>query len=146
MGKSASEIDQELEQTRSDAAEKIEKIEQQVTQSAESVKQSLDWRYQVQQRPLMALGTAFLGGLMFGEVTNSDQHESARNRYNGDSSSSYEPRGNSDQGGVSGAVRHVARASGADDAISSAAAAMMSTAGQRIKDVIENVSRIPGTV
>src|SRR6478672_8286832 len=81
VGKSASEIGQELEQTRSDAAEKIEKIEQQVTQSAESVKESLDWRHQVEQRPLMALGTAFLGGLMLGELTNGDQHAAPRYSY-----------------------------------------------------------------
>lgn len=139
MGKSASEIGQELEQTRSDAAEKIEKIEQQVTQSAESVKESLDWRHQVEQRPLMALGTAFLGGLMLGELTNGDQHAAPRYSYNGNgaSRSAYESRENSSQGGMTDAVRHAARASGADDAISSAAAALLSTAGQRIKDIID---------
>lgn len=138
MGKSASQIDQELEQTRSDAAEKIEKIEQQVTQSAESVKESLDWRHQVEQRPLMALGMAFLGGMMLGGMTNGgDQHGSPRYSYNGASRSSYESNGSSSQGGMTDAVRHAARASGADDAISSAAAALVSTAGQRIKDVID---------
>jgi len=139
VGKSASEISQELEQTRSDATEKIEKIEQQVTQSAESVKESLDWRHQVEQRPLIALGTAFIGGLMLGELTNGDQHEAPRYSSNGNgaSRSSYESREKSSQGGVTGAVRHAAQASGAEDAISSAAAALLSTAGQRIKDVID---------
>jgi hypothetical protein len=137
VGKSASEIGQELEQTRSDAAEKIEKIEQQVTQSAESVKESLDWRHQVEQRPLMALGTAFLSGLMLGELTNGDQHKAPQYSYNGASGNAYQTRGSSSQGGMTDAVRHAARASGADDAISSAAAALLSTAGQRIKDVID---------
>jgi len=139
VGKSASQIDQELEQTLSDATEKIEKIEQQVTQSAESVKESLDWRHQVEQRPLMALGTAFLGGLMLGEMTNGDQHKAPRYSYNGNgaSGSAYGTKEHSSQGGMTGAVRHAAQASGADDAISSAAAALLSTVGQRIKDVID---------
>lgn len=137
MGKSASQIDQELEQTRADATEKIEKIEQQVTQTAESVKESLDWRYQVEQRPLMALGIAFLGGMMLGGMTNGDQHGSPRYSYNGASRSSYEAKGSSSQGGMTDAVRQAARASGAEDAISSAAAALVSTAGERIKDVID---------
>ena len=87
----------------------------------------------------MALGTAFLGGLMLGELTNGDQHAAPR-----DSITATAPRAartsrgeNSSQGGMTDAVRHAARASGADDAISSAAAALLSTAGQRIKDIID---------
>jgi len=69
MGKSTSEISQELEQTRSDAAEKIGKIEEQVTQSAESVKESLDWRHQVEARPMLAVSAAFLGGMLLGGIS-----------------------------------------------------------------------------
>jgi len=37
---------------------------------------------------------------------------------------------------MSGALRHAAQASGAEDAVSSAAAAIVTTVGQRVKEVI----------
>ena len=145
MGKSASEIDQELDQTRSDAAEKIEKIEQQISQSAESVKQSLDWRYQVQERPLLAVGTAFLGGLILGELTNSDDNDSGRRQHASAPGYWQDGRDTPNHHGImGGTLRQITQTSGIDDALSSAAAAMLGSAGQRIKDAVEET--YPGFV
>lgn len=137
MGKPASEISQELEQTRSDASEKIEKIEQQVTQSADSVKQSLDWRHQIDSRPLTALGTAFVGGIILGGMTgggngNSQQRHSSDGS-NGHSSSA----GYQQSAGLGGAIRRAAHTSGADEAVTSAVAAVLTTLSQRVKDAVE---------
>jgi hypothetical protein len=142
VGKSTSEISQELEQTRSDAAEKIGKIEEQVTQSAESVKESLDWRHQVEARPMLAVGAAFLGGMLLGGMSgggnggdNGGQHRtySYIDAENQGSSMGSKSQG----GGISGALKNAAHTSGADEAFSSAAAALLTTATQRVKGSID---------
>lgn len=138
MGKSTSEISQELDQTRADASEKIEKIEQQVTQSAESVKQSLDWRHQVDTHPLMARGVAFAGGVVLGGMSGgSDGHARQETAYHPVSSANGSTGNQPGGGGISGAIKQAARSSGADEAFSSAAAAMLSTAEQRLKQAVD---------
>jgi hypothetical protein len=136
MGESASQIAQELDQKRADATEKIEQIEHQVTQTAEDIKESMDIRRQVEQRPLVSLGAAFMGGIVLGGLVGGDNGNSrsaASYRYEGSSSS-----GNSGQGGSSlmEGIRSAAKKAGLDDAINSAAAAMMANAGDRIKSTM----------
>jgi len=139
MGNPASEISQELEQTRSDASQKIEKIEQQVTQSAESVKESLDWRHQVDARPLLALGGAFLGGMLLAGMTggSSNGNGSASRNYSFEGAGNQSSSGNQQSGGISGAIKHAAHTSGADEAVTSAAAAVLTSVSQQVKDAIE---------
>ena len=141
MGKSTSEISQELEQTRSEAADKIGKIEQQVTQSAESVKESLDWRHQVEARPMLAVGAAFLGGMLLGGMSgggNGGGNDGHPRTYSYiESEAQGRSTGSRSAGGISGALKNAARTSGADEAFSSAAAAVLTTATQRFKETIE---------
>ncbi len=137
MGKSTSEISQELEQTRSDAAEKIGKIEEQVTQSAEAVKESLDWRHQVENRPMLAVGAAFLGGMLLGGMTGGGSDDRPRTYSYIESEKQGGSMSANPQGGIGSALRNAARTSGADEAFSSAAAAVLTTATQRFKDTIE---------
>jgi len=140
MGKSTSEISQELEQTRSDAAEKIGKIEEQVTQSAESVKESLDWRHQVEARPMLAVGAAFLGGMLLGGMSgggNGGSNGNGRTYSYLDAENQGSSMGSKSQGGISGALKNAAHSSGADEAFSSAAAALLTTATERVKGSID---------
>jgi len=141
MGKSTSEISQELEQTRSEAADKIDKIEQQVTQSAESVKESLDWRHQVEARPMLAVGAAFLGGMLLGGMSSGGDGGGngghPRTYSYIDSETQDSSAASRSQGGITGALKNAARTSGADEAFSSTAAALLTTATQRFKDTIE---------
>ncbi len=146
MGKSTSEISQELEETRADAADKIERIEQQVTESAEMVKQNLDWRYQVDSHPLAAVGAAFVGGLLLGGMSGGgDDHDRSRH-------SAYDANGNRidysredrHDSGLSGALRQATHDSGVEAAVSSAAAMAMAAAGKRVKEAIGEL--YPGLV
>jgi len=136
MGKSASELTQELENTRADAAEKIEKIEQQVTESAEAVKQNLDWRYQVESRPLTAVGVAFVGGMLLGGLTGGGGGGSHRSAYDAAGTRVDYSEDHHRNGGISGALKQATQSSGLEAAISSAAATAMAAAGQRVKDAI----------
>jgi len=141
MGKSTSEISQELEQTRSDAAEKIGKIEEQVTQSAESVKESLDWRHQVEARPMLAVSAAFLGGMLLGGISgggNGGSNGNARTYSYIDAENQGSSMGSKSQGsGISGTLKNAVHTSGADEAFSSAAAALLTTATERVKSSID---------
>lgn len=136
MGKSASEISQELENTRAEAADKIDKIEQQVTESAEAVKQNLDWRYQVESHPLTAVGAAFMGGMVLGGLVGGGDGESHRSAYDAAGTRIDASEDHHRNGGISGALKQATQSSGVESAISSAAAMAMAAAGQRVKDAI----------
>jgi hypothetical protein len=137
MGESASQIAQELDQKRADATEKIEQIENQVTQAAEDIKETVDIRRQVEQRPLVSLGAAFIGGIVLGGLVGGDsgngRNAPAYYRYDGSSSSGSSGQGGS---GLMEGIRSAAKKAGLEDAINSAAAAMMANAGDRIKSTM----------
>jgi hypothetical protein len=137
MGESASQIAQELDQKRAEATQKIDQLEQQVAQTAEDIKETVDIRRQVEQRPLISLGAAFMGGIILGGLVGGD---SGNQRGGGRGYDSYDGRShNGSQGQGSSLIdglRGAAKKTGLEDAINSAAAAMMANAGDRIKSTI----------
>ena len=96
MSKSADEIRDEIERDREDAAERIDQLEERLQETAddvrrearytvdevrdeaqdlvqnavESVKETLDLQQQVQDRPLVAVAGAMVGGYVLGSMMN----------------------------------------------------------------------------
>jgi ElaB/YqjD/DUF883 family membrane-anchored ribosome-binding protein len=151
MGESADQIRQELDQKRADASRKIEQLEDQVTHTAEEVKQNVqetvDLRHQIEQRPLIALGTAFVGGFLLGGILGGDDDKKRQGYYGYGNASSYQYQGN-DQGSrqqhqgesggsISGGLKKAAKDSGLESTITNAAAAAMATASDRLKSTID---------
>jgi len=138
MGQTADQLRDQVDQTREDATEKIQQIEQQVSQTADKVKEQLDWRHQIEERPLLAVGAALVGGMILGGLTGGDGHprethyqpgSAARNDYRFDGGS---------HGGVGAALRNAAKTSGFDETVQHVATAALSTFGDRLRDVAEH--------
>lgn len=153
MGQTADELRQEIDSKRQDASQKIEQIEQKVTGTADQVKeqvmqtkdqvmQTFDWRQQVQERPLVAVGAAFLGGVVLGNIMGGDDHD----RYRGSDSSfntvQSQERGmgsTAGGGGMMASIRHAAKSSGLEETVGGMAAGLMGTLSDRMKKYADEV-------
>jgi len=139
MGQTADQLRDEVEQAREAATQKIEDIEEKVTNAAEQVKEQFDWRHQVDDKPLMAVGAAFIGGMVLGGLTGGDHHDGHDHDYSSSQSSGVRYQSvqhNESHGGISGmadAIRSAAKSSGFDDAIHHVADAALGTLGERIR-------------
>ncbi|CAN5865462.1 hypothetical protein BH20CHL4_BH20CHL4_11530 [soil metagenome] len=97
----------------------------------------LDWRRQVEARPLLSVGAAFIGGVILGGVTSgNDDREASCYQYD-PSRSQYHPGERRTDRSLASAVRSAVRASGVEETLSSAVAAALTIAGQRVKEVID---------
>lgn len=137
MGQTADQLRQEVDQKREEASSKIEQIEQHVADTAQQVKQSLDWRHQVEEKPLVALGAALLGGVLLGGVIGG-----------GDKGSSHGGNGSggsgSDSGGITNAIRNAAKSSGIEETVQHFAGAALGALGDRLREVTEQ--SFPGII
>jgi ElaB/YqjD/DUF883 family membrane-anchored ribosome-binding protein len=151
MGQTTDELKANVDSTREAATQKIEAIqdqvmetvhqaEQRVTDTAQQVKDKLDWRTQVEQRPLMAIGAAFIGGILLGNMTGKDGG-GGHHQYRGDfaspstGASAMQPSGQSS--GLSNSIRNAAKDSGLDDTIQSLANGVFTMLGDRVKGMAE---------
>src|SRR5215210_3397390 len=127
MGESTDQLRQEVDQKRDDASQKTEQMEEQVTTTAQQVEQKvmdtrqqiedkvtgtvqqvkdrIDWRGQVEERPLVAVGVALLGGAVLAGVLKGGDNES------------HHARTGTAGSGVGNAIRRAARDSGFEDTI-----------------------------
>jgi len=147
MGQTTDELKANVDSSREAASQKIEAIqeqvmetvqqaEQRVTDTAQMVKDKLDWRTQVEQRPLMAVGAALIGGILLGNMTGKDGGGSqySSSDLKGMSSSSMN---GGNRSGLSNSIRNAARDSGLDDTIQSLANGVFTMLGDRVKGVTE---------
>jgi ElaB/YqjD/DUF883 family membrane-anchored ribosome-binding protein len=129
---------QQMEQKVTNTAQQIEdkvmdtkqQIEDKVTDTVQQVKEKFDWRGQVEERPLVAVGVAMLGGALLGGVLkDGDDHHS-------DSSRQMVATGQK-RSGVGNAIRNAAKDSGLEDTIQKFAQAAFSNIGNQVRDVTE---------
>jgi hypothetical protein len=140
MGQTADQLRDEVDQAREAATQKIEDIEEKVTNAAEQVKEQFDWRRQVDNHPLTAVGAALVGGMVLGGLTGGgDHHDGHDHGYSSSQSSGARYQSvqhNESHSGISGmtdAIRSAAKSSGFDDAIHHVADAALGTLGERIR-------------
>lgn len=167
MGQTADELRQEVDSKRDDASQKIEQLEQMVTGAADQVKtqvsdavdqakaqvkQTFDWRHQVEEKPLVALGAAFIGGVVLGGVLGGDDGHQEQRQYgagyygaqSGDPNATrfqyqYQPPAYAGQSaGVMGALRGAAKKAGLDQTIANMSDNLFSTISERIKQVADD--------
>jgi len=142
MGETADQLRQQVDQKRDDASQKIDQIEQQVmgkaheiehkvSDTAQQMKAKMDWRHQVEERPLLAVGAALISGMLIGGITGKDDGK-------GSASGATSMHGTEHQrGGVTNAVRNAARESGLEDSIQNFANAAFGQLGSRMRDMTE---------
>lgn len=163
MGQSSDQIREELDHQRADAGQKIDDLhhqvqdqasqaQQQVKDTAEHVRdqvqgtvddavhsvQNFDFQQQIQERPLVALGAALLGGFLLGGMTGGDDDD----RHSGRSYDSASGSQSGSGGGMSRQIRSAAQKSGLEDTFSNAAAAIMGSVTEQLKGSLN--STFPG--
>lgn len=165
MGQSSDQIRQEIDQHREDAAQKIDQLQSQVQGTGEdlrhqaeetvdqvreqvmgsvedtiqSVKENINLQEQIEQRPLVALGAALIGGFVLGGMLGGGgggQHRSSS------SSHDYSGSSSSQGGGMGDTVRQALKSSGLEETFSNAAAAMMGSVTEQVKQTIDR--NVPG--
>lgn len=170
MGQSSDQIREEIDQKRTDAASKIDTLKDQVQGNADqvrgqvedtvdqvregvqgtvedtiqTVKQNIDLQQQMEERPLVALGAALLGGFVLGGLMGGGGQQS-------------QSGGSASGGGAPSAIRGAVQKSGLEDTISNATAALMGNVTEQFKDTLDrnfpgfadkmsNAQRQPGTL
>ncbi len=178
MGKSSDQLREELDAQRADTGAKIDNLQHQVedqiehtreqvtetaqhvrdeaqavvTDTVDSVKQTVedfDLERMVQDRPLLSVGAAMLGGFMLGAMLGGgDGSDNNPNRYttarmgsgtgsqSGSQSDSYSGS-HSSSSGIGNSLRSAAQKSGLEDTISNAGAALMGSVTEQLKDMMD---------
>ena len=178
MGKSSDQLREEIDAQRSDAGAKIDDLQHQVqdqvehareqvtdtashvrdeaeammTDTVDSVKQTVedfDLERMVQDRPLLSVGAAMLGGYMLGAMLgggsdagqNSNQYTTARmGSSTGSQARSYSDShsgSHSSGAGIGQSLRSAAQKSGLEDTISNAGAALMGSVTEQLKGMMD---------
>jgi hypothetical protein len=144
MGQTADQLRQEVDATRDQAAEKIDMIEQKVGDAAQQVKDKVNWRRQVDDNPLLALGVAMIGGMALGSLLGGDD---GRRRDRGEFSPYAQfstipgpgpyGRQSSGGGGMNLSIRQAARSSGLEDALSSISGSLMASLTDKVREIAD---------
>lgn len=117
-------------------------VEGAVDHTVESI-QGFDFNRQVQERPLMSLGAALLGGFVLGGMMggNGQGHQGHADRY--PSANDGANAGSQHHGpGIGSQIRNAAKKSGLEDTIENAAAALMGSVTEQVKGTLN--SKFPG--
>lgn len=154
MGQSSDQIRQEIDQKRTDAAQKIDELQAQVMtttdqlreqaqgvvdDSIQTVKDTLDVRQQIEQHPLLSLGVALAAGFALGGMTAGDRRQHRDHRPMPQPSSGASNGGALGAGasGIASTLRDVAHKSGLEETLSSAAAAFVGTVTEQVKETLD---------
>lgn len=132
MGSGTDQIREELEQTRDDAAERINELQnrlESVTEQAtstvenakEQIKEKLDLKQQISNNPLVAVGAGLVVGFLLAGA-GEDGGSSRRSRSGGGMSNDLIRQ-----------LRETARSTGLEDTLTAASGALMSTLSERMK-------------
>jgi len=161
MGQSSDQIREEIDARRGDAADKIDRLQDQVQATAddlrhqarntmedareqvsdtvedtiETVKENLDFRDQVEQRPLVSLGVALIGGFVLGGMLGGSDSRS----HHGPGPGGQDHRSG---GGLGHTIEHAFKSSGLEETFSNAAAAMMGSLTDQVTRTIDR--NMPG--
>jgi len=145
MGETADQLREEVSAARDQAAEKIEMIEQKVGEATQQVKDKFDWRRQVDDNPLLAVGAAMIGGMALGMMTGGGDDSSDRHHqspYASMSGSGAYGRQSNGGGGLGQMLRNTAKSSGFEDSIQSMSSAIMSAMTDRVREFADKA--MPG--
>ena len=130
----AQQIESKVMDTRQQIEDKVmdtrQQIEEKVTDTVQQVKEKFDWRGQVEERPLVAVGVAMLGGAILGGVLKDgeDEHKNSTHQIG---------IGGQKRSGVGNAIRSAAKDSGLEDTIQKFAHAAFSNIGNQVRDATE---------
>jgi ElaB/YqjD/DUF883 family membrane-anchored ribosome-binding protein len=133
------------EQVQDTAQHIREQVQGTVEDSVETAKhaiENVDLHQQVQQRPLMSVGAAFIGGMVLGKIMSgggdSHDHGNGNHSYTPPGTTGYSSSPASSSGGISHSLRNAIEKSGLEETISNAAAALIGNAGEQLRATLDN--------
>ena len=122
-----------------DAAGQVrEQVSGVVDDTIQAVKQNVDVKHMIEERPLLALGAALVGGFVLGGLTSGG--DDGQHQYQGTGTSTHASGGSGSQLGSS--LRAAIQKTGIEDTISSAAAAFVGNLGDQLKETLDR--NMPG--
>ena len=122
-----------------DAAEQVrEQVSGAVDDTIQAVKENVDLRQFIEERPLLALGAALVGGFVLGGLTSGG--DDGQHQYQGTSASARSSGSSGSQ--LGSGLRAAIQKSGIEDTISSAAAAFVGNLGDQLKETLDR--NMPG--
>lgn len=123
-----------------DAAGQVrEQVSGAVDDTIQAVKQNVDVKQMIEERPLLALGAALVGGFVLGGLT-SGGDGGQHHQYQGASASTHASGGSGSS--LGNGLRAAIQKTGIEDTISSAAAAFVGSLGDQLKDTLDR--NMPG--
>jgi ElaB/YqjD/DUF883 family membrane-anchored ribosome-binding protein len=129
---------EQVQETVQQVREQVQGTVEDTLHSAQKAVENVDLQKQVQERPLIAVGAAFIGGILLGKMTSGGNGHSGGHasypRFQPGESGAYEQPPSS--GGMSDGLRSAIHKSGLEDTISNAAAAMMGTVTDQLKSTL----------
>jgi hypothetical protein len=127
MGQTTGELRQAVDSKRDDAAQKIDQIEQRVGDTTQQMKESLNWRRQVDDNPLVAVGAAFIGGMVLGGVLGGGDAQEQKPPPQWQSAAA--------GAGLGGAIRKAAKSSGLEDSFNDMTSSLFGSISERMKQM-----------
>jgi ElaB/YqjD/DUF883 family membrane-anchored ribosome-binding protein len=152
---STTQMREQVQGTAEQVQDTVQQVRHQVQgtvqDTVDTVKHSVehfDLQAQVRQRPLAAVGAAFIGGMLLGKLT-SGGHDGRGHAYGAGSSDynrhqQYDASGaqryasSQKPGGIAEGLRHAVQKSGIDGTISNAAAAMMGSMADQLRTTLDH--------
>jgi ElaB/YqjD/DUF883 family membrane-anchored ribosome-binding protein len=132
-------VNQIRDQVQNTATDIRDQVQGTVDDTIQSVKDSFDYEQFIQDKPLVSLGAALIGGFVLGGLLNSSGGGGGSQNQSG--SSSYSSSSGS-QSGIGDSVRNAYKSSGLEDTVSNAAAAMMGSITEQLKQTMDK--NMPG--
>jgi ElaB/YqjD/DUF883 family membrane-anchored ribosome-binding protein len=134
---------EQVQETVQHVREQVQGAVEDSLHTAQKAVENVDLQKQVQERPLIAVGAAFIGGILLGKMTsgNGNGHSSHAQHQQHDAGGSQRSQSS---GGVSDGLRSAIHKSGIEDTISNAAAAMMGSVTDQLKSTLNQ--NFPGFV
>jgi ElaB/YqjD/DUF883 family membrane-anchored ribosome-binding protein len=132
---------EQIQETVQQVREQVQGTVEDSLHTVQKAVENVDLQKQVQERPLIAVGAAFIGGILLGKMTSGNGHSSHAQQQQFDAS---ENQRSQSSGGVSDGLRRAIHKSGLEDTISNAAAAMMGSVTDQLKSTLNQ--NFPGFV
>jgi len=163
MDQSTDQIRREIDRDRQGAADKLDQIQTQVQDTADQVRsnvqggvedtidtvkgavedtvqgvkqgvENFDLRQSIEERPLVALGAALVGGFVLGGMMGGDNHRSGGGSYATEGSHAAHGGGS---GSLGQTLQAAMRKTGLDDTVSNAAAALIGSVTDQVRETID---------
>jgi ElaB/YqjD/DUF883 family membrane-anchored ribosome-binding protein len=136
----AQETAAELKSTAQETVTELrDQVQGTVDDTIQTVKENINFEQFVQERPLVSLGAALIGGFVLGGLLNDSGGGGSSRSHDSGSSGSYS---GSSSSGLGHSLRSALKSSGLEDTVNSAAAAMMGSMTEQLKQTMDR--NMPG--